>query len=79
MELNLRVTSWIEPMEYVINDLAYPPTNIKLLMEFIDENTSLWNHPIAFKNFRQYLTRLLVAFETSLTVPEFTEKTVYFP
>ena len=78
MELNLRVTSWVEPMQYVFNDLAHPPDNIKLLLEFVDKQVSHWHDTLVIKTFRKLLTRLLDAYEHSETVIEFEEKTNYF-
>ena len=59
MELNLRVSSWVQPMIYVMNDKADPKKDITKLCEFIDGRIEDWDNSKFIKAYQDHLKEML--------------------
>ena len=59
MDLNLGVSSWFQPMIYVINDKADPKKDITKLCEFIDSRIEGWDNNKFIQAHRNHINEML--------------------
>ena len=55
MALALTVSSWVQPMLYVLNDLADPAKDIPKLLDFIDSHLIDWNDNKLIEAYRNHV------------------------
>ena len=59
---NLRVSSWHQPLTYVMNDMAEPTEDVPKVIDFIEKRLALWNNDNLINGYKNYIDFLLKAY-----------------
>lgn len=59
MTFNLHVTSWVQPMLYIMNDAADPTKDLPKLLDFIESRLTDWEDNSLVKAYADHLKFLL--------------------